>query len=188
MFVFFFFFFSLTNTKFLSGLAVHSHLSKQLSTKLCFFSHFEELDMRHSGELSWENQFLHLMGSWVMVKSGVVLCRDEHQQYLFMKWCLSFYERKENPRAMDTKVTLDLGTLRIRHFHSPHVHQQGWWPRSWAEEQRESREVSSRIPDKFQWNHVTYRNYFYLKESANLMKTCLFLSRPSWMGLWSSSS
>lgn len=59
-----------------------------------------------------------------MVKSGVVLCRDEHQQYHFMKLCLSFYERKENPRAMDRKVTLDLGTLRIRHFHPPSVHQQ----------------------------------------------------------------
>lgn len=49
--MFFVFFSSLTNTKFSSGLAGHSPLSKQLSTKFCFFSDFEELDVRHSGEL-----------------------------------------------------------------------------------------------------------------------------------------
>lgn len=36
-----------------------------------------------------------------------------------MKLCLSFYEWKETPIAIDTKVTLDLSTLRVRHFHSP---------------------------------------------------------------------
>lgn len=43
------FFFPLTNTKFLSGLAVNSHLSKPKDLILPFSPHFEELDMRQWG-------------------------------------------------------------------------------------------------------------------------------------------
>lgn len=87
---------------------------------------------------------------------------------------------KENPRVMDIKVILDLGLLRNRHFHSPSVHQQGWWPQSWAEEQRKTDRFLAEFIYKFHWNHIIYSKDLYLKESSNLTKTCLFLSRCSW--------
>lgn len=158
---------------------MHLQLSKQLRTKFCFLSPF----WRPKHETQWRAELreliLHLMGSWVMVKSGIVLCRDEHQQYLFIKWCVFFYERKPQSHGhkghsgswVAEKQAFPFSQCPSTRRVTPEL---GRWT-------AENRQVSSRISLQIPLKSI-YSEDLYLKESSNLTKMCLFLSRCSWTG------
>lgn len=134
--------------------------------------------MRHNGELSRDNYFCIWSRAGLRWNLGSSCAEMNINNISSWNDVSSFM--KENPRVMDIKVTLDLELLRNRHFRSPSVHQQGWWPQSWAEEQRKTDRFLAELIYKFHWNHIIYSKDLYLKESSNLTKTCLFLSRCSW--------